>query len=48
MLSGWSDAIKDKVGAKSIEVGSEVKGEYKESSKEKVKGKEFELFFEVV
>jgi len=49
MLSSWESSIKEKTGAKKIRI--DVKGpakKYKNSSKEKVKGKRFELFLDKV
>ena len=49
MLSSWESQIKEKVGAKilKIDTGDPAK-KHKNHSKEKVKGKSFELFLNKV
>jgi len=45
MLYEHKTLIKEKVGASKIEISESTPKKYKSSSKEKVKDKEFELFF---
>ena len=49
MLNDWKLAIKDKVGASAMKISSlEPSREHRWKSKEKVKDKEFEIYFEAV
>ena len=50
MLDKWEKQIQEKVGAEKIKISSELgpAKKYKNNSKEKVKGKEFEIWFDKV
>ncbi|MBL7051159.1 isoleucine--tRNA ligase [Candidatus Woesearchaeota archaeon] len=49
MLNGWEEQIKEKVGAEHIKISELNPGrKHKHYSKEKVKGEEFELFFDCI
>jgi len=48
MLSEWESAIQEKTGASNLRIGEKPAKKHEFSSKEKVKGKEFEIYFDKV